>query len=205
MSSITNGMIRKSLASQLDRLDLILDGFPKVITESVIGAVEQAVSSAVIEVLTNPTLRQRLHPDTPRRPSMLKTAAGAIVFGAKKVWGWMKTGWKKVAAWSCNATETVATYTGPVGTHIAGVTRKAKVVLKGAWSRTLKLLALAGRWRKTVLAALAAGITLGVGCYFSGPMLASFVSGVTGFVSTLAASAWRTVVGLLAGDEAQAT
>ncbi len=209
MSTITNGQIRRSLASQLDRLEGILHtldaNLSDVIATTVEKAVGGAVEMAVVEVLTNPTLSKRLHPEMPKKPSVLKSVAGSVVMVAKSVWTWAKAGWQKVAGWSCKAAATVSTFTGPVGSKVASVTCKAKALFQRAWSRTLKLLSLATRWRKTVLAAPAAGVTLGVGCYFSGPMLASFVSGVTGFVSTLAASAWRAVVGLLSGDEAQAT
>jgi hypothetical protein len=117
-----------------------------------------------------------------------------VVAGWKKLTGWVKKAFAK-ASEVCK---------DGVGTKVS-TCRKAKEVLKDAWSRTLKALSLASRWCKTLLVASAAGITLGVVCYFSGPMLSSLVSGITGFVSTLAAATWRTVIGLLGGEEAHAT
>ena len=60
---------RKTLASQLDRLDQILDGLAEALDESVAAAVQEAVGVAVkeavqavlAEVLTNPEVLARLH------------------------------------------------------------------------------------------------------------------------------------------------
>ena len=62
--TIPNGQTRKTLASQLDRLDTILDTLGDGLNQAVASAVEQAVSTAVhravqgviAEVLTNPDL-----------------------------------------------------------------------------------------------------------------------------------------------------
>jgi hypothetical protein len=74
--SNANGQERKTLASQIDRLDTILDGLSEALSESVSTAVQEAVSLAVkeavhtvlTEVLTNPELRDRLQPPCPRPP-----------------------------------------------------------------------------------------------------------------------------------------
>src|SRR5438270_1984167 len=63
-----NGQERKTLASQLDRLDAILDVLGEglneavalAVQEAVTVAVRQAVKVAVAEVLTNPDVLQRL-------------------------------------------------------------------------------------------------------------------------------------------------
>jgi hypothetical protein len=64
----TNGQTRKTLASQLDRLDSILDGLSEGLTDAVASAVREAVGLAVqeavqavlTELLTNPALREQL-------------------------------------------------------------------------------------------------------------------------------------------------
>ena len=69
----TNGRVRMSLASQIDRLDSILDGLAEAINETVVAAVQEAVGRAVreavqatlAEVLTNPQLRPLLQPVSP--------------------------------------------------------------------------------------------------------------------------------------------
>jgi hypothetical protein len=69
MTTATNGQTRQTLASQLDRLDGILDGLGEALNESIATAVKDAVGVAVketleavlAELLTNPDLQQRLH------------------------------------------------------------------------------------------------------------------------------------------------
>jgi hypothetical protein len=63
-----NGPTRKTLASQLDRLDSILDGLSEGLDQAVAQAVREAVGLAVreavqavlAELLTNPELREQL-------------------------------------------------------------------------------------------------------------------------------------------------
>ncbi|HEY7328498.1 MAG TPA: hypothetical protein VH592_12695 [Gemmataceae bacterium] len=64
MGTHTNGQTRKTLASQIDRLDGILDGLDAALAGAVQEAVEQAVKQAVqavlAEVLTNRQLQEQL-------------------------------------------------------------------------------------------------------------------------------------------------
>jgi hypothetical protein len=64
----SNGQPRKTLASQLDRLDGILDGLDAALAGAVQEAVGQAVKEAVqavlTEVLTNRALQEQLRPDS---------------------------------------------------------------------------------------------------------------------------------------------
>ena len=81
-----NGPTRKTLASQLDRLDSILDGLSEGLTDAVASAVrevvglavQEAVQAVLTELLTNPALREQLQkaaapkaapPEEPKRPS----------------------------------------------------------------------------------------------------------------------------------------
>ncbi len=73
MRTPSNGQPRKTLASQLDRLDGILDGLDRALTGAVQDAVEQAVKQAVqavlAEVLTNRELQDQLQPASqPNQP-----------------------------------------------------------------------------------------------------------------------------------------
>jgi len=76
MTTTTNGQVRKTLASQLDRLDSILDGLSDGLSEAVAtavqqavtAAVQQAVSVAITELLTNAELQRLLHPPAPQPP-----------------------------------------------------------------------------------------------------------------------------------------
>src|SRR6516225_4549663 len=72
-----NGPARKTLASQLDRLDGILDGLSEGLSDAVASAVREAVGVAVqeavqavlTELLTNPALREQL-----QRPAAAEAA-----------------------------------------------------------------------------------------------------------------------------------
>src|SRR5262245_16132650 len=85
MATTTNGQVRKTLASQLDRLDGILDalsdGLNEAVATAVEGAVERAVRQAVgqavketmqsllTEVLGNADLLSALRPVLPTSPT----------------------------------------------------------------------------------------------------------------------------------------
>jgi len=78
----TNGQSRKTLASQLDRLEGVLDGLDTALAGAVQEAVEQAVKQAVqavlTEVLTNRELQEQLQqaaqPAPPPEPPRGKTS-----------------------------------------------------------------------------------------------------------------------------------
>src|SRR6516162_7316253 len=78
-TTTTNGSVRKTLASQLDRLDSILDGLSDAlngaVASAVEGAVRQAVSQAVKETL-QAVLAEALMTDPPERPRSLFLRAG---------------------------------------------------------------------------------------------------------------------------------
>ena len=72
-----NGPTRKTLASQLDRLDSILDGLSEGLSDAVASAVREAVGLAVqeavqavlTELLTNPLLREQLQGPAAAQPA----------------------------------------------------------------------------------------------------------------------------------------
>jgi hypothetical protein len=82
-----NGTTRKTLASQLDRLDSILDGLSEGLSDAVASAVREAVGLAVqeavqavlTELLTNPGMREQLQKaasPTPPPPAERTPAGG---------------------------------------------------------------------------------------------------------------------------------
>jgi hypothetical protein len=101
MTTTTNGPARQTLASQLDRLDRILDGLAEGLNEAVAHTVQQAVEAAVrqaagqavreavqavlTEVLTNPDLQAALHAAAaaPPPPPVLHPVVGAL----SRAWG----------------------------------------------------------------------------------------------------------------------
>src|SRR5438034_246991 len=74
-----NNSVRKTLASQLDRLDGILDalseGLNEAISDGVKAAVGEAVRQAVVEVLTNEELRRHLQAPIPQPPPAVPAEA----------------------------------------------------------------------------------------------------------------------------------
>src|SRR3954469_17332126 len=90
-----NGQERKTLASQLDRLDAILDALGVGLNEAVASAVQDvvgtavtaAVQAAVVEVLTNPDLLERLPPATPPEPA--PSLFGKVARKARTFCGWL--------------------------------------------------------------------------------------------------------------------
>src|SRR5436305_2427962 len=96
-----NGQERKSLASQLDRLDSILDGLSEGLLQAVAAAVQEAVGVAVkealqavvAEVLTNPDLLALLrgvsaHPATEATPEPAKARRKVSRFAT--AWAWLR-------------------------------------------------------------------------------------------------------------------
>jgi hypothetical protein len=95
-TTTTNDRPRKTLASQLDRLDNVLDGLSEGLNEAVATAVQKAVGTAVkeavqavlTELLTNPAVQQYLQPAAPAAPAPEeKPRGGPTRFG--KLCGWV--------------------------------------------------------------------------------------------------------------------
>jgi hypothetical protein len=98
---------RKTLASQLDRLDGILDALSDGLNQAVASAVEQAVAAAVkeavIEVVTNPELRQLLQPPPVAVP--LPVAPPPVNVGESG--GWLAGLWQGVRQVAVQAAKAV--------------------------------------------------------------------------------------------------
>jgi hypothetical protein len=180
-----NGQARKTLSSQLDRLDSILDGLSEGLNEAVATAVEGAVQLAVrqavketlqaliSEALTNADLlaaaRTLLAPgaqagvpaDPPGRPNgLLRRACEGV-----------KAGLTAVGA-AC----------GGAGAYARRQAAAVKSAARAGWL-------LAKRFRCRVLAACGVGVATGVVTYLAGPWLGIAVSSAAGFVTTLAVQA----------------
>ncbi len=185
MTTTANGESRKTLASQLDRLDSILDGLSDALNGAVAAAVEQAVRQAVglavketlqaviAEALTNADLlaaaRTLLAPgiqagtpaDPPGRPGCLFRRA---CDGVKAGLG--------VAAAAC----------GRAGACLLRQAAALKAAAGAGWL-------LLRRFRGRLLAACGVGLATGALTYVAGPWLGVAASSAAGFVTTLAVQA----------------
>jgi hypothetical protein len=177
---ITNGQIRKNLASQLDRLDSILDGLADGLGEAVVTAVREAVGLAVqeavravlTEVLTNPDLLDRLRGRVAPPAQVMEAAVASapveplrtrLTRGLGRLWSGVGSGLRTL----CQA----------CGNRL----RQARESVGAAWIRLQGV----RRFKSQFLIALAIGTLLGVTAYFAGPWLAAAASGVGGFATTV--------------------
>ena len=177
---MTNGQVRKNLASQLDRLDSILDGLADGLGEAVVTAVQEAVGLAVqeavravlTEVLTNPDLLDRLRGrvappaqihEPPAASTPVEPLRTRLARGLGRLWSWVGSGLRTV---------------GQAGVHtLCRVRERARA----AWTR----LQAVRRFRTQFLTALAIGVVLGVAAYCAAPWLAAAASGLGGFATTV--------------------
>jgi hypothetical protein len=206
MSVNANGRAqRKSLAEQIDRLDLILDGLADglsaAVADAVTAAVGTAVQAAVREVLSNPQLLQRLRPEPAPAPGTYRRLASWL---CGRLAGALCQCWRGVSTAAAQVRQKVEEVTAVlragrqalVGRVCGGLTAFGRRV----WLGGALLVLLARRHRRPLLMALAVGATIGLACYLAGPAVSSVVSGVAGFVGALAASALTRLRRMLAEE-----
>jgi len=210
-------MPRKTLATQLDRLDEILDGLADNLDAAVAGAVKDAVGLAIkeavqgvlTEVLTNPELLAKLRPDpapqvvaatpavpTPatKRPGWLSRLAGAAKEACGKAANLARQGRRQVGQLTRGAWENRSAW-------LTKASARVRVLAQGFWALLRGAAGVAYQLRKPLLIALGVGVVLGLGCYLAGPVVSSAVSGFAGFVGSLAASAVNSLRRALPGRD----
>jgi hypothetical protein len=179
---------RTSLAQQIDRLDLILDnlseGLQEAVAEAVKVAVTRAVEAALVEVLTNAELRRHLMPV----PPVARANAAETV-------------WARAARFALGCRQSARMAAGGLWSAVRAVSGKAldagQRVSQQVQRRLMHFVRLIRRgggeavsflrqvWRSLAVA-LGFGLVVGVGCFLAGPVVASAVSGLAGFVGSLA-------------------
>jgi hypothetical protein len=186
-TNISNGSQRRTLASQLDRLDTILDalsdGLHQAVTSAVQDAVERAVREAlqqtiqglVSEVLTNPDalalLRATLAPEPapappPPTPHPAQPQARGTSF-LSRAWGWACKG--------LNRAREACAFLG----------RQAVRLAQGACTLGRVLGSVARAHGKQLLAAGGVAALIAVLAYCAGPTLNALAAGVGGFATAL--------------------
>ena len=175
MKTSTNGLARKSLSEQIDRLDAMLDGLAEglneavamVVKEAVGVAVKEAVQVVLREALANPDLLARLLPAAP--------AAAPAPVAPKRP----KVSWRQ--RWAALRLAVSVCFNA----FRAGCTRRLSKVRRwagGVWLRARLL----GVSLRPLLAALGVGAAAGAAAYFLGPWLAAACGAAGGFCATLA-------------------
>lgn len=166
---------RKQLSDQLDRLDGVLDalsdGLNGAVADAARDGVRMAVKDAVIELLTDPTLRVRLHeataPDTP----------SAAVEPARKP-GW----WARLKA---KTAQSVAAVGQAASQLVNGSAHCVQSVTDAATNRIRSLQAL-GSLKKLILLGIAVGIVVGTASLVAPPIASAAVSGISGALAAAA-------------------
>src|SRR5215467_3201287 len=201
MSTTTlNNGVRKTLASQLDRLDMILDGLAENLNEAVAMAaansvkeivnvaVQEAVRAALIEILTNVEVQKRLIHARPATPTMIHLREKA-----RLCWSWIvraaKGTWTKIVALTAvvgNKVKGMGSSLVRVASTKAQQARKEIVrSIRKGWMLMTTMAALAKRFRRQLVVAIGVGVLVGVVCYFAGREIASIGCGLAGFLGSL--------------------
>jgi hypothetical protein len=186
-----NGRQRKSLASQLDRLDEMLDGLGENLNDAVADAVkgavalavQEAVRAALTEVLSNPAILAKLQAAQPApAPTLgeqLASCGSWLAAKANSAGACVRSGWSRLRA---------------LGAALVGhATQGAGVMLEATFRKACQVVGQCRplwRLRCRIAVALAVGLVLGVlGFHAAGPLLAGTTTGVCGFVVTLGVQA----------------
>jgi len=198
-----NNRIRKTLASQLDRLDDILDTLANGLTEAVTTTVRDAVSDAVrdavklaiIEIVTSPELQEVLRATQQQKAEQIEVPVATLVKPGigERLWGALKATGKKIAGmmtWTCNRVRNgLSSCWTALKKLTLKVSQQVVTMVKGIGNWLTLVGRFAWQLRKPLLIAFGIGSVVGLGCYFAGPVVSSAVSGIAGFVGSLAASA----------------
>jgi hypothetical protein len=162
---------RKQLSDQLDRLDSILDTLAEALNGAVADAAREgtrlALKDAIVEIMTDPTLRAKLHqasapepPATAKSASVLPRIKARVVEAAKGVGRWVATIAERGKARARKLAETA--------------------------SETLKTIRGLGRMKNLALVGLGVGATLAVVGLAAPHAVAAGLSGVCGAAAAVA-------------------
>jgi hypothetical protein len=183
---------RKSLASQLDRLDRILDGLADGLNEAVAAAVKQAVvvavDAAVRELLASAELQRRLHPQPATKAGFFRRVASVVCRGAVSLAkGCRSSAVSLVSHCRAKTSEAVSALREGQVVIVERARRGMTAFARQVWLGGFVAAGVARRFRKPLLVATCVGTTLALACYMAGPTVSSLVNGVAGFLGALAA------------------
>jgi hypothetical protein len=211
-STISNShMQRKTLSTQIDRLDSMLDGLAENLNDAVAMAVKEtvaqvvrgAVEVAVKEVLSNPELLRAVLAQHVPPPAQIQPTPKAQRRSFTEA---IKSGW----SWVCRkVTQTATHIRKKLGQGLSFCVEKAHKAWSALWGRrsrwiasgvgALTALGTAGltlwHYRRSCSIALTAGLIAGVCSYCIGPLLSAMLCGLGGMTITLS-----TLIGLPLGN-----
>jgi hypothetical protein len=169
---------RKQLSDQLDRLDGILDALSEGLNGAVADAAREgtrlAVRDAIVEIMTDPTLRTRLHDASAPEPA--PSAAEPTASPQKPGF------WARLKATAGQAVAAVGHAAGQVvDSTVRGVRQAAAAAAEGV--RALQGL---GSLKTLALVGLGVGVTVGVASFLAPHAVAATVSGVSSAVAAAA-------------------
>jgi hypothetical protein len=178
-----NGRTRKSLATQLDRLDGILDGLAdalngavaEAVKDAVGVAVQEAVQAVLTEVLANPQVLERLRGPQGATPAPMPAPARKTL---RDRLNRLRGG---VAARLQAAGRACLRPINGIRTALACLCGLASGGVTTTWRACQLLRPL----RTQLLVALGISLLAAVAVYFAGPLLAVLIGGISGFVTTM--------------------
>lgn len=193
--TLMNGMPRttqrKTLASQLDRMDNILDALSDGLNEAVASTVEQAVGAAVsstvqtvlTELLTNPIVLARLREILAPAPSVAPVAI-AVPQPVNRV-----PYSTRLRAHFQKARKRFGILLSQTRAKMSGLAGKVKGWTCGLATKVGACLRMAKPYQKALLVSAGIGVACAVTGYFAGPWFAAAAAWVAGFVTTLGVQA----------------
>lgn len=199
-TTLTGHAPRKTLASQLDRLDGIIDTLADGLTgavadavrDAVTAAVRQAVEQVLHEVLANPELLRALigplapPPSVPTPQSVqADPAPSKLTKACVQVKGALGLGWRRLRDRAKSASRWIGTKVRALPGRVRDGLKHLRIVDR---LRSLRQAA-AKAWelRRPVTLSLAAGVVAGLAGYLAGPVVSAFALGACGSTMTLAA------------------
>jgi hypothetical protein len=205
----TNGSsraTRKTLSSQIDRLDAVLDGLADNLDDAVAGVVKKVVGQVVREAVEEavrqtlarvPAAQPNPPPPPPRQPSLGERC--------RATWAWIKRTTTRAASavgqsvcrlagWSLAKTQQA------LGSVTTAVLRLLQSCHQGC-ARLTQLARSAWAQCKVAGSVLAVGVGAGLGGYMAGPVVASLVSGVASALLTAGSMAVLSLCRWLSGTQ----
>src|SRR5262245_23373659 len=200
---------RRNLATEIDRLDGILDGLDEALAGSLETAVRDVVGQVVREAV-EATIKQVLSDPELIRSAIAQHAPVATPMPQRPRKTLKEVLKEKLAALFHKASEKASQAKRGLGSAWSWCVAKVERGCRWLWQAGKLALSLAhttacAAWkhRKATLIALVVGALVGVGAYFCGPVIASSICGLSGAITTAAGIAlrpvWRAISGAVNG------